>query len=75
MRVKQKQGCNCKDFFTSAYKKKMYPKNNRIPICLFDKNQTQENVKSYIFCEGKLKVTLIFVHNFNVFWKRKAKYM
>ena len=26
MRVKQKQGCNCKDFFTSAYKKKCIPR-------------------------------------------------
>ena len=34
--------------FYFLYKTKMYNKKWRIPVCLFDKSRTQDNVKCYI---------------------------
>ena len=61
MRAEQKQGCNCKYFFTSAYIKNVShgAKNSNLFI---RQKLNSENVKSPICHETKLQVALIFVH-------------
>ena len=51
MQVKQKEGYSCSASLFFCFRTKMYYKKRRIPVCLFDKNCTEDIVKWNILYE------------------------